>query len=101
VVDQSLEEEDVAPDTSQDEDITHKLFGDLNHSLLGPSDSSNIIVIIDSEREKEVREDDRADVDATPFSLRDSPSPYASTDDDISDGVQDDSSDGGDGANTP
>jgi hypothetical protein len=36
-----------APDTSQDEEITRKLFGDLNHDLLGPPDDGKEIVVSD------------------------------------------------------
>jgi hypothetical protein len=97
VVDLSSKEENVALDTLWDEDITRKMFSYLNHCLLGPRDDDNIIVISDSEEEEDVHEDDRTDVDSTPLSLRDSPAPStsATADDDVTDGVQDDSSDGG------
>jgi hypothetical protein len=36
VVDLSLEEKDAMPDTSRDEEIAWKIFGGLNHGLLGP-----------------------------------------------------------------
>jgi hypothetical protein len=48
VVDLSSEEEEAAPNTSQDEEITRKLFGDLNCGLLGPPDDDNIIILSDS-----------------------------------------------------
>jgi hypothetical protein len=102
VVDLSLEEEEAAPDTSQDEDITHKLCGDLNCGLLRPSSNGSIIIISDTEEEA-VYEDDHADADAdaAPSSLRVSHAPSIAADNDTPDGVQDDSSDGGDGADTP
>jgi hypothetical protein len=47
VVALSLEEDDTAPDTLRDKDIARKLFGDLNHDLLGPLHDGIIIVISD------------------------------------------------------
>jgi hypothetical protein len=35
-------------DTSRDEEMTHKLFNDLNQDLLGPLDDGKVIVINDS-----------------------------------------------------
>jgi hypothetical protein len=82
-----------ALDTSWDEDIACKLFGHLNRDLLGPTDDGNVIVISDSE-EEEAREDDHADTDVAPSSIRVSSAPSASTtdDNDTPDGVQDHSS---------
>jgi hypothetical protein len=115
VVNLSLGEEDVVPYASRDEDVTHKLFGDLNCVFLGSPNDGNVIVISDSE-EEEVHEDDRVDADVAPFSLRISSAPSTSNvvDDDAPDEVQDDScdngasdwvqndsSDGEDRANTP
>jgi hypothetical protein len=50
-----------------------------------------------------VREDDCANADATPSSVGNSPAPIASADDNANafDEVQDDSSDGGDEADSP
>jgi hypothetical protein len=77
VVNLSSDEEDAIPDTSRDEDITYKLFGDLNCGLLGPPDDDNVIVINYSE-EEEVCENDHVDADAMPSSLRISLAPSAS-----------------------
>jgi hypothetical protein len=55
VVDLTLEEEDDILDTSRDEEIVRKLFGDLNRGLLRLPDDGNIIVLSDSE---EVHKDD-------------------------------------------
>jgi hypothetical protein len=116
VVDLSSEEEDASPDTSRDEEISQKLFGDLNRGLLGPPGDGNIIILIDSNEEEEVQEDDRANAEATPSSARNFPAPItsAAADDDAPDEVQDCSSggdtpdpvqggnsDGGDEANVP
>jgi hypothetical protein len=115
VVNLSLGEEDVVPYASRDEDVTRKLFGDLNCVFLGSPNDGNVIIISDSE-EEEVHEDDRVDADVAPFSLRISLAPSTSNvvDDDAldevqddscdngaSDWVQNDSSDGEDRANTP
>jgi hypothetical protein len=96
MVDLSSGEEDTFPDTSRDEEIAWKLFGNLNRGLLGPPGDDNFIVLSDSDKEKEVREDDRTDSEAAPSSVGDSPAPIAFTadDDDAPNGVQDDSNGG-------
>jgi hypothetical protein len=90
-----------APDTVWDEEIARKLFSDLNRDLLGLPGDGSVIIINDSE-EEEVHEDNRVDADVVPSSLRVSPaSPTSATDnDDAPNGVQDDSSGGGDEAAT-
>jgi hypothetical protein len=92
-------EEDTILDTLRDEDITRKLFSDLNRGLLGLPNDGNIIIISDFEEEKEVHEDDRTATEVAPSSVRNSPAPSVSVVDtyDAPDGVQDDSNDG----NTP
>jgi hypothetical protein len=96
-------EEKPALDTSWEEDIARKLFGDLNRGLFGLPDDDNVIIISDSEEEEKVCEDDRIDVDVVPSSPRDSPAPstFTAANDDAPDAVQDASSDGEDGAGTP
>jgi hypothetical protein len=74
MVDSDSKDEDKDLDTSQDEDITHKLFCDLNRGLLRPPGDGNIIIINDS-KEEELHMDDCTDTDATPSSLRVSPDP--------------------------
>jgi hypothetical protein len=78
VVDMSLEEAYAAPDTSRDEEIVRKMFGDLNCGLLRPPDDGNIIIISDSKEEEEVCEDDHVDACAAPFSPWNSSTPSAS-----------------------
>jgi hypothetical protein len=78
VVDMSLEEAYAAPDTSRDEEIARKMFGDLNCGLLRPPDDGNIIIISDSKEEEEVCEDDHVDACAAPFSPWNSSTPSAS-----------------------
>jgi hypothetical protein len=79
VVDLSSGEEDATPDTSQDEEITRRLFSNLNRCLLGPPDDGHIIILNDSKEEEEVREDDDADGEAAPSSDRNSPASTTST----------------------
>jgi hypothetical protein len=95
-VDLSSNEEDIFPDTSQDEEFFKKLFGDLNHGLLGPPDNGNVIVLSDSNEEEEVRAEDAVDVEVTPPSTVNSPTPTVSTadTDDAPNGVPDDSNGG-------
>jgi hypothetical protein len=82
---------------SRDKEIIRKLFGDLNRGLLGPLSDDSVIILSNSDEEKEVREDNCADVEVVPSSTRISPASTAD-DDDAPDEVQDDSSDDGDEA---
>jgi hypothetical protein len=68
MVDLSSEEEEATSDTSWEEEITHKLFGDLNHDLLRPPGDDNVIIISDSKEEEDVREDDDVDAEVAPSS---------------------------------
>jgi hypothetical protein len=90
VVDLSSDEEDIFPDISRDEEFIRKLFGDLNYGLLGPPGDGNVIILINSDEEKEVREEDTADTEAAPPSAINSPAPTVSTAnaDDALDGVK-------------
>jgi hypothetical protein len=64
----SSDEEGLISNTSRDEEFTKRLFGDLNHNVLGPPDNGNIIILSDSDEEEEVREEDAANVEAVPSS---------------------------------
>jgi hypothetical protein len=59
VVDLSLfsDERDLIADVSRDEVFVRRLFGDLNRDVLGPPDDSKIIILSDSDKEEEVREE--------------------------------------------
>jgi hypothetical protein len=65
VVDLSSDEEDIFPDTSQDEEFAKKLFGDLNRELLGLPGDNNIIVLSGSDEEEEVHEEDIVNAEDT------------------------------------
>jgi hypothetical protein len=96
-------EEDFFADTSRDEELARKLFGDLNHDILGPPGDGKVIVLSDSDDEDEAHEDAAINAEAAPPSTVNSPvTPASASDaDETPDGVQDDSSDGGDEAGSP
>jgi hypothetical protein len=96
-------EEDFFADTSRDEELARKLFGDLNLDILGPPGDGKIIVLSDSDDEDEAHEDAAVNAEAIPPSAVNSPVTLSSTADadKTPDGVQDDSSDGGDEAGSP
>jgi hypothetical protein len=98
----SGEEEPVA-DTSRDEEIARKLFGDLNRDILGPLGDGKVIVISDSDDEDETHEDAAVNAEAAPPSAANSvDSPTSTSDvDETPDGVSDDNADGGDEAGSP
>jgi hypothetical protein len=88
-------EEGLIPDTSHDEELAKRLFGDLNHDVLGPPGDGNVIILSVSDEEEEVCEEDATDAEAAPSSAARSPAPTASTTDVDEDpkGIQDDNSD--------
>jgi hypothetical protein len=66
VVDLSSDEEEDLPDFLWDEGFARRLFGELNHMLLGPPGDGNVIILIDSDEEEEAREEVTADTEAAP-----------------------------------
>jgi hypothetical protein len=61
-----LDEECLIPDILRDEEFTKKLFGDLNHDVLGPPSDGKIIVLSDfDEEEEEVCEEKTTDTKTT------------------------------------
>jgi hypothetical protein len=96
-------EEDFFADTSRDKELARKLFGDLNCNILGPLSDGKIIVLSDSDDEDEAHEDAAVNADAAPpFAINSTVTPASASDaDETPDGVQDDSSDGGDEAGLP
>jgi hypothetical protein len=96
-------EEDSFADTSWDEELARKLFGDLNRDILGPPDDGKIIVLSDSDDEDETHEDVVVNAEAAPpFAANSVDSPTSAPDaDETPDGVPDDNVDGGDEAGLP
>jgi hypothetical protein len=96
-------EEDSVTDTSRDEELTRKLFGDLNRDILGPLGDGKIIVLSDSDDEDATHEDATVNAEAAPRSAANSvDSPTSALDaDDTPDGVPDDNADNGDEAGSP
>jgi hypothetical protein len=62
-------------DTSHNEELARKLFGDLNRDILGPSSDDKIIVIDDSDDDGDAQEEKTADIESTiaPASADDAP----------------------------
>jgi hypothetical protein len=50
----SLDEENFITDTSHDAEFARRLFGDLNRDILGPPGDGKVIILDDSDEEKEV-----------------------------------------------
>jgi hypothetical protein len=55
-------------DTSHDEKFTRKLFGNLNHDILGPPGDGKIIIIDDSDDDDEAQEKGTAGIEPTTVS---------------------------------
>jgi hypothetical protein len=96
-------EENFIADTARDEELTRKLFGDLNRDILGPPGDGKIIVLSDSDDEDETHEDVTVNTEVAPPSAANSTdSPTSTPDtDDTPDGVPNDNVDGGDEAGSP
>jgi hypothetical protein len=96
-------EEDFFADTSRDEELARKLFGDLNRDILEPLGDGKIIVLSDSDDEDEAHEDIAVNAEVAPPSAVNVPvTPASASDaDETPDEVQDDSSDGGDETGSP
>jgi hypothetical protein len=77
----SSDEKCLIPYTSQDEEFTRKLFGNLNRSVLGPPGDGKVIILSDSDEEEEVCEEHATDTEAALSSAMKSLTPTASVDD--------------------
>jgi hypothetical protein len=62
-------------DTSRDEELDRKLFGDLNRNILGPPGDSKTIILDDSDDDDDAQEEETANTEstATPASTDDAP----------------------------
>jgi hypothetical protein len=77
----SLDEEGLIHDTSWDEEFARRLFGDLNRGVLGSPDDNKVIILIDSDEEEEVCEEDIVNADTVASSTVKSLAPTAFADD--------------------
>jgi hypothetical protein len=70
-----LETSSFIVDTSRDEELTKKVFGDLNRDILGPPRDGKVIVLYDSDNDEEAQEEKAAEIEstATPASADDTP----------------------------
>jgi hypothetical protein len=62
-------------DTSHNEELARKLFGDLNRDILGSSSDDKIVIIDDSDDDGDAQEEKTADIESTtaPASADDAP----------------------------
>jgi hypothetical protein len=74
----SSNEEGIIPYTLRDEEFARRLFGDLNHDVLGPPGDGKVIILGDSDEEEEVCEEDATNAEVAPSSAVKSPTPTAS-----------------------
>jgi hypothetical protein len=91
----SSDEEDFIADTSWDAEFARRLFGDLNHDVLGPPDGGKVNILRDSDEEEQMREETAVDTEAVTSAAEKSSTlaAYAATDDEDSGKMQDDNSD--------
>jgi hypothetical protein len=96
VIDLSLssDEENFIADTSRGTEFTRKLFGDLNHDILESSGDEKIIILDDSDEEKEAPNEKTIDTKLTATSTAVNPTPTTSVvTDDALEGAKNDNSD--------
>jgi hypothetical protein len=92
----SSDEEDLIVNTSHDEELARRLFGDLNCAVIGPPGDGKIIILSDSdeEEEEEVSEEKTNGTEDVATSTAINPASTASADaDDAPTGVKNDNSD--------
>jgi hypothetical protein len=56
----SLDEENFIANTSRDAEFAKKIFGDLNHDILRPPGDGKVIILDDSDEEKEAPDEKTA-----------------------------------------
>jgi hypothetical protein len=93
----SSDEEDLIVNTSHDEELARRLFGDLNCAVIGPPGDGKIIILSDSDEEEEEEEVSKEKTNGTEdvaTSTAINPASTASADaDDAPTGVKNDNSD--------
>jgi hypothetical protein len=63
----SSDEEDHIPDTCHDFEFAQRLYDELNRALLGLTGDGKIIILSDSNKEEEAREETATDAKVVPF----------------------------------
>jgi hypothetical protein len=91
----SSNEEDFITDTSRDFEFAQRLYGELNHDFLGPNGDDKIIILSDSDKEKEeVHEEKYVSVEVAASFATINPTSTASADNvDALEGATNDNSD--------
>jgi hypothetical protein len=90
----SSDEENFIVDTSRDAEFARKLFGYLNRNILRPPNDGKVIILNDSDEEKEAPDAKTADTELTTTSAAINPVPTASaTADDAHEGAKNNNSD--------
>jgi hypothetical protein len=91
----SSDEEDLIVDVSRDEEFDRRLFGNLNHNVLGPPSDCKIIILSDSdEEEEEVCEEKTTNTKDVTTSVAVNPTSTTSIDtDDAPTGMKNDNND--------
>jgi hypothetical protein len=90
----SSDEEDLIAATSHDFEFAQRLFGELNRAVLGPPGDSKVIVLVDSDEEKEAHEEKTTGIEPATTSGAVNPASAASASvDDAPAGMKNDNSD--------
>jgi hypothetical protein len=90
----SSDEENFIADTSHDVEFARKLFGDLNRDILRPPGDGKVIILDDSDEEKETIDEKTAGTELVATSAAVNPAPTASAvADDAPEGAKNDNSD--------
>jgi hypothetical protein len=85
----SSDEENFITDTSRDAEFARKLFSDLNRDILGPPGDGKVIILDDSDEEKEAPDEKTTNTELTATSAAVNPAPTASAAvDDAPEGVK-------------
>jgi hypothetical protein len=90
----SSDEENFIVDTCRDAEFTRKLFGDLNRDILKPPGNGKVIILDDSEEEKEASNEKMVGTELAVTSAAVNPAPTASAvNNDAHKGAKNDNSD--------
>jgi hypothetical protein len=79
VLSSSSDDEGLIPETSRDFEFAQRLYDELNRALLGPPDDGKVIVISDSDKETEAREETLVEAEVVPSTAAGKPSTPAAS----------------------